>query len=261
LIFEFNIVVLFIHYYKMDHLPNETIINILGFIPDKVYAYMVSKRWRKLLDETVKDVQLHKYRIDVEIYEGYDYFGHRQYAHTTFNNPFTLPKYVDEKNILKFQNNIQYITNHNCLNYIFYTSKCKNRSINIRFLVVLLAQNCKVNNSSKPNYILELYDIINNQSAYGLILNKILKHKSYDILSILAHKFNDFGTMWLHYHYTMSQFNEIIKEIDILVDKNIITYAHVYNIFHKSNMRFRLEILTHIKTKIDKDILKLFDVL
>lgn len=243
----------------MDHLPNETINNILQFIPDKVYAYMVSNRWRKLLDETVTDVQLHKYRIYVEIYEGYDYFGHKQYAHDTFNNPFTLPKYVDEKNILKFQNNIQYITNHNCLNYIFYTSKCKNRSI--KLFVNLLAQNCEMNNSSKPNYILELYDMINNQSAYGLILNVILKHKSYDILNILAHKFNDFGKMWLHYHYAVSLSNEIIKEIDILADKKIMSYTQMYNLIHKNNMCFRLEILTHLKTKIDKDILKLFDVL
>lgn len=243
----------------MDHLPNETINNILQFIPDKVYAYMVSNRWRKLLDETVKDVQLHKYKIDVEIYEGYHYLRHKQYAHDTFNDPFTLPKYVDEKNILKFQNNIQYITNHNCLNYIFYTSKCKNKSI--RFFVILLAQNCEMNNSSNPNYILELYDMINNQPAYGLILNEILKHKSYDILSILAHKFNDFGPTWLRYHYAMSPSNEIIKDIDILADKKIMSYTQIYNLIHKSNLRFSLEILVHLKTKIDKDILKLFDVL
>lgn len=243
--------------YKMDHLPNETITHILQFIPDKVYASMVSKRWRQLLDGTVKDVQFHRYRIDVEIYDGYDYYEHIIYIHKTYNDPFTLTKYVDAKNILKFKNNIQHVTNHNCLNYVWYVLKYVinlKHIINIRFAVNLLAQNCRVNNVSKPKYIFEMWDIILSVSAKYIMLDTILKHKSYDMLFLLAHQFNDLGPKWLEYHNKRNTLpDELIKEIDIFVDKNIMTYLHLYNLIYDSSVYFELDILPYLRTKIDKD--------
>jgi hypothetical protein len=193
----------------MHHLPDETIMNILGFVPDKIYVSMVCKKWVKLLDDMYK-----------------------QNLISNFNDPYYLCKIYYKKSI---DDHIENITNHKCLNYIYHMGT----DALVYYRVKLLMQNCRVNNISKPENINKLYNNAYYSVTNAYMFGSIFKNKSYDMLLLISfEKCPD--DYWLDYYKTETDIDVLIDEMKTLHDMQIITFTTFYERIYKDN-NFKLK--------------------
>jgi hypothetical protein len=189
LIFEFIIIVLFIDYYKMHHLPNETLCYIFKFVKDRIPVSRTCKKWNVVLDNMYKQKLL-----------------------SDINDPYYFKKYLDEVGLLNIKNNIANINEHKCLNYISEKLYNTNVHIPIKFGYDLMIKNCQVNNVSKPKWLYCLYR--NFVYAPSKIIDICLKYKAYDMLVILMFS----GQL------TITQIYKLIYTDNIFLRNTILAY-------------------------------------
>jgi hypothetical protein len=227
---------LFIDYYKMHHLPNETVCHIFKFVKDRIPVSRTCKKWVILLDDMYKQKLL-----------------------SDRNDPYYFKKYLDEVRLLNIKNNIADITNHNCLNYI--CDKMRGDDVMLyNYGSHLLIKNCQVNNVSRPKYIQWLYG---KCSGFGLrnqeIINTCLKYKAYDILVIFSYMYS-FPELFGRYYRRETNIDTVICDFEIIISKNILTINQIYREIFKSEILLKTQLLTYLKSKINPDVIKLLEI-
>jgi hypothetical protein len=212
----------------MDHLPDETIMHILEFVPDKIYASMVCKRWGKLLNDMYKN---NKNQILGDVYY--------------------LQKYYYEYGYECCTNHIPSIKNHQCLNFLCYIIKEKKYWIQGKLHIQLLLQNCKTNNVSKPQDIRFLSGTIEFD-----VSNVAFDNKSYDILAILSLNYN-IVYVWTKIYSAETDINILIEHINMFIDKCISNWMGIYKNVNQSMFTLKNELLEYLYMKMPPDILRL----
>lgn len=221
----------------MDYLPDETIMNILGFVPDRIYSSMVCKRWAKLLDDM-----------------------YNQNLISNNNDPYYLKTFHKTNGVMlcnDIQQQIKSIDNPKCLHYLYNSFGTRNDTImTVRICYSLLLRNCKLNNVSNPDDILNLMDKIdmyneNMQKIYHMIFKK----KSYDILMLISTQNIMMEYYWLSYHFQTKNLNVLIREIEIFVDKGITGLLCMRDVVNNvTGYPLRTELLMYLEIQIAKKL-------
>jgi hypothetical protein len=134
------------------------------------------------------------------------------------------------------------IYNHNSLNFL-----SSNRKVIYNYPLSALRQNCIMNNISRPSYLYKLFEIImrSDPSEMSNILNILFDNKFYDIIKILS-KYEHFLHYWVvSFIYGNKIYDEIKKEIIILVDLDIVTPEQICELINQT-LYPHLEIKQHI---------------
>lgn len=221
----------------MDYLPNETIMNILGFVPDKIYASMTCKRWTILLDDM-----------------------YNQNLISNNNDPYYLKRFYKTNGVMSvgdIQKQIKSIDNPKCLHYLYNSFGTRNSTImTLKICYSLLLRNCKLNNVCNPDDILNLMIKIvfyneNMQKIYYMIFKK----KSYDILMLISTQNKMMEYYWLSYHLRTKNVNVLIEDIEIFVDKGITGLMYMRDVVNISTGHpLRTELLMYLEVQIAKKL-------
>lgn len=221
----------------MDNLPNEMICHIFGLVNDRMNASMVCKKWNILMDNMYK-----------------------QNLISNFNDLYYFKRYLDEIGILNIHDEIFNITNHDCLNYICYGLQKIRPITKINCSCILLEQHCKVNNISNYKFITYL---INWHVNFGKICDMIrtcLKYQSYDMLIFFQkHYPGQFNSHVILYYWDKTELDTTISTFETLIAKNIFTLNTIYILIFKSSIFLKEQLLTHFKTKISPNIIKILE--
>jgi hypothetical protein len=221
-------------------LPYEMIYNILIYLPEKMNASLTCTLWSKCCQQLYNENKM-----------------------TNHNDLYYLKKHYNRNNINDIEEYITTITNHNCLNFIFFMHcrvpliqyvGCQNwyfkpESLNIELLRLLMMQNCITDNVSKYESLEQLMVIFQNYYLLDSLLNFALNHKSHNISHILL----SYAIVMANWHNRISKLSshELIKEVKFLLDNNFITLNKVYK-FTKNNS----DVLAYLGTRTNKYRLK-----
>jgi len=194
------------------NLPSEMWTHILSYVKDKIYVEMVCKTFQYLL----KKMHMTK-KLTIE----------------NINDPYILKVNTEEFKI----NYIQKIHNHDCLNLLTYQVYCTNDyEILKQYIFIFLRQNCIKNNISRPDYIHKLINLLNvhytEQKTIKNILIQTLKSKSYDILMLFLEytKARElYPLAMIECYENEMNIDVITKEIDLLVERKVMTYMEIYH--------------------------------
>lgn len=247
----------------MDHIPNEIVVNILGFVKDRIYVSMVSHRMMSLLN-----------------------LMYEQSIINDIDDPYYLKKEYNVFNIINISKKIYEIKNCNCLNYIYKivyptihnisdnsdkiksSDKWKLFGDNRQIPFLLLKSyfyNGNIANEKRMciliKYSLQYTDAFDmNMPIYSLVIILINK-KNINILKYLGYKVN-IGYEILTYYNNYdkpSQLNPkiITKEFLYLIDYNITTLNYVYRNIKSSTIPVKNDIIQRLNKKIDPRMLEL----
>jgi hypothetical protein len=196
-------------------LPHEIIAHIINYIPDKMNASMACKLFQTILHNT---------------------------KHTeNINDPYYLSKNFK----IRHGQNLNSITNHNCLNFITHNYITLNKSIMqnqskkenpllfpiLYYLSRLLNRHCDINNVSKPDYINQLcISLSNYKRAYmSYIITFQTYLKSPDIVLLIFPHIKSIYFSLISYRLEVRKenINNICKEIDFFVENNVLKYEEI----------------------------------
>lgn len=225
-------------------LPHETITHILYHITDKTLTNMTCKLFQKLLQNLYDTKKL-----------------------SNINDSYFLNKHFDNMRHKDLDQVIN-IHNYNCLNLIAYKLfVSKNINVLNEHLMMLIKQNCKLNNVTRPKYMKKMYQDI--QTYYWVVsktdtemLNTTLAHKSYDMLVLLLSVQN----IKKIYVSTISarfknekDINVITYEIDYLVKNNVLDYTEVYVKLHEyEKIHLQNELYGYLEKYVNKNIVCMY---
>jgi hypothetical protein len=223
----------------MSYLPDEMLINIFKFVPDKMNISFSSKRFERLL----KNMNRINHNDPYDLYEYNFIFNH--------NDPYYLSKYYGTINFTKI--NLSKIFDLNCLNYLcFCLDKYKIDDYHTRtqYIPLLLDQHIITNNITKPKNIHSLLKNI-KQHHYDLkhMLDLLFKHESWDILMIFSLYFH-FDNYFQHKHKTETNIDVIVKDIEILVTYHIMSYIDIFEMYNKIMMFLRNDVNNYFEKKL-----------
>lgn len=185
----------------MMDLPEEMIMHILEFVNDKIYISMTTKLFEKMCEKVYKNSK-----------------------NLNMNDPYDINKFYCKTNIVNHNTDIKYMSNHKCLNCMFYKlfvakngkiidiyfddrhrqNMCEsdtddeelyehyenNIRIKQKFVYALLHQYCVTNNISNLKYLGILISKVQEVYSFQGTMNEDLItisfiNKSQDILMIL----------------------------------------------------------------------------
>jgi hypothetical protein len=231
---------MFIYNYSistMDYLVDETITNILGFVPDRIYSSMTCKRWTILLTNMYNQNRI-----------------------TNINDPYYLKTFHKTNGVISvgdIQQQIKSIDNPKCLHYLYNSFGTRNDTImTVRICYSLLLRNCKLNNVCNPDDILNIMNkvVIYNENIQK-IYHMIFKKKSYDILVLISTKNAMMEYYWLSYHLRTKNLNVLIEDIEIFVDKGITGLMYMrYVVNISTGHPLRTELLMYLEIQIAKKL-------
>jgi hypothetical protein len=162
------------------------------------------------------------------------------------NDPYYLMKHF-ENNEYVCMNQLDSIYNHNSLNFLSY-----NRKVIYECPLSALRQNCIVNNISRPSYLYKLFEIVMQRFPHEMsyILDILFDNKFYDIIKILSNH-EHFLHYWIvSFIYKNKTFDEIKREIIILIDLDIATPEKIYELINQTlypHLEIKRQILLIIK--------------
>lgn len=250
----------------MDHIPNEIVVNILGFVKDRIYVSMVSHRMMSLLN-----------------------LMYEQSMINDIDDPYYLKKEYNAFNIINISKKIYEIKNCNCLNYIYKivsptihnisdnsdkiksSEKWKLFGDNRQIPFLLLKSyfyNGNIANEKRMciliKYSLQYTDAFEmNMPIYSLVIILINK-KNINILKYLGYKINiayEFLTYYNNYDKPRPLNPKIItKEFLYLIDHNITTLNYVYRNIQSSTIPIKNDIIQLLNKKIDPMMLELLTI-
>lgn len=221
-------------------LPHEIISIILSHIPDKTQASITCKLFQKLLQTLYDTHQL-----------------------SDIDDSYFLNKHFPNLNDKDF-NKITNIHNYKCLNLIAYKLfVIDNVGISSDHTLMLIKQNCKLNNVSRPKYMQKMYEKISLWLGdYSDILKITLLNKSYDML-ILLFSLQHFKKEYIDIMPTRfekeTDINVITYEIDYLVKNNVLDYTTIYLKCHPyTQIPLYNELYKHLEKYVSKNIVQLY---
>jgi hypothetical protein len=221
-------------------LPPEIISIILSHIPDKTLANITCKLFQKLLQTLYDTQQL-----------------------SDINDSYFLNKHFPNLNDKDFDK-ITNINNYKCLNLIAYKLfVIDNVSISYTQTLMLIKQNCKLNNVTRPKYMQKMYQKSSLWlEDYTNILEITLLHKSYDML-ILLFSLSNFKKEYIDTIPTRFEkekdINVITYEIDYLVKNNVLDYTTIYVKCHPyTQIPLYNELYKHLEKYVNKNIVQLY---
>lgn len=216
----------------MHHLPDEMVCHIFKFSKDRVGTSRACKKWNCLLNDMYK-----------------------QNLISDLCDPYYFKKYFDKVGLLQIKDDITYINNHNCLNYICDKMFNANIIATTQLGCDLIIKNCQVNNVSNPKYI---HFLCNNYGILAKIIDACLKYKAYDMLVIVECIYPKFfASQFIFHYYYETNIDIPIRELEIIMDRNILTINQIYKNIFNSNIFLKKQLLTHLESKMNPDVIKL----
>jgi len=214
----------------MDYLPDETIMHVLGFVPDKMYVSIVCKKWVKLLDSLYKQQN----KIDV-------------------NDPYHLKWGNISAGWINQRNYIEQIKNHNCLNYICHQLQ-HFESEKVFMCSKILKQNCVINNVSKPK---DIHFLMKHIYDFSGVFNAIIGNNSYDMMLLFSFV-HPIHSYWIKHASITTDINAIKQSIIKIVSLRIMTFENFYNeIYKHPSFKLKNEVLEYLEKHIDVKIAKM----
>jgi hypothetical protein len=196
-----------------------------------------------------------------------------------YNDSYYLKKYYDKLNILAIEEYIPNITNHNCLNLIYfrlleYHVVYKEFSTEFKpiyrtdILYKLLLQNSITNNISKPKYIYQLcYSMPINphyrstKNKKNILKNAFKNNSNEIIIMLLLHI--EMRDIWIQSVFTRYKSaidaDELIAEIKLLNTKHVMSLSEIYyQIYYLTPDDFHIknDILDYVGTFLGKNIVE-----
>lgn len=220
---------------------------------DKIYASVVCKLWRKLLEENfirmckTSDIIVINGSYDLSI--AYDYLDDNKII---FKKGYDLMYFSYHKN----GNCITCpIINYdiNTLNFIIKIEPDLDYSINQK---VMLTNYCKLN-CTLTEYVKEAF-----QCGYGCseaeTINILSKYKKFDLLKyhivLEGHTSNWYeGIIW-NKIVTNKQFNNIVKTLKFLIEQEVVFLPRLYRMIHESdNCVYKDKFMKFVEPYLDED--------
>lgn len=244
----------------MLQLPNEMIMHIFEYVPDKMNIDSTCKRFKPLLIDLLKSND------------------------KNYNDPYCLRHYFNKDNIVEaFDDdsdteqseeeyvlalNITEISNHHCLNYILKilcdhfkiiigpTRDILKDRIGSKIMMPLIYQNCAVDNVSKPSYFKELMYQVSYLPIHRFACHA-LKYQSYCVLKMMLTRYPDLNWINVVFNtYNDISMHMVIKEINFVIQYKLQSYAQLYkDVYNLLYVSIKYDLLNYLEQFLDKDII------